>query len=253
MTTRYAFAFCLAAFAPSVGAQYCNPSFANGCFNWYTQAVDIADIGWVADDCNEWDFTALSADVSPGIAEALYVTNANWCGCAVWVDLDNSGVFDEDEVMYSLYGSMETAIYEIDLLIPLGTSAGPHRMRIISGWGTDGVNVGDNGYGPCGSYQYGNHVDMTLNVLPLSGIAERSVGVAVLASANPTPGVVRITAPHPVQQVRVHSMDGKLVMEQNMAMRSGMVDLDIAHLPPAMYMLECVAPEQRSQVRVVKE
>ena len=252
MVHRYASLFALVYSSIAVEAQYCSPNFANGCFNWYTHSVDVAELSWEATDCNASDQTDLSATVVAGVAMPMTVVNANWCGCAVWVDLDDNGDFDASEERFHLYGNMETATYDFDLLVPEGTVAGPHRMRIISGWGSDGVSVGDNGYGPCGDYQYGNHVDFMLNVEPASGIAEQGMTIRSLG-ANPTTGTLVLNASEPVDHVLVRSVDGRVVRSIPFNHHSGQLIVDMSGLLSGPYLVECTSGHSSGRLRVIKE
>ncbi|MBX7130634.1 MAG: hypothetical protein K1X58_15040, partial [Flavobacteriales bacterium] len=76
--------------ASIVQAQYCSPTFANGCFNWYNQQVTIGDIDLPigSAECGTSDHTALSTVMEPGVAEPMTVISGVWTGCAVWVDLN---------------------------------------------------------------------------------------------------------------------------------------------------------------------
>lgn len=252
MVPRYAslLALCCSSFAAD--AQYCSPNFANGCFNWYTQTVDIAELSWEATDCNASDQTDLSATVVAGVAMPMTVVNANWCGCAIWVDLDDNGDFSSNEELFHLYGNMETATYDLDLLIPESTTAGPHRMRIISGWGSDGVSEGPNGYGPCGDYQYGNHVDFTLNVEPASAIDEPAVPVRLMGM-NPTTGPVVLASTEPLDAVLVRTVDGRLVRAVPANGQAGSIALDLTGLVSGQYILECRSGKASGRMRVIKE
>lgn len=251
MIERYALLPTLA-MAFSASAQYCEPTFANGCFSWQTQSVNIGTIGWSVEDCAIADYTSLSTDITPGVPSTLYITNGNWCGCAVWIDLDNNGSFEDEEVQYTLYGNTEVHNYETDIVIPVGTPSGPHRMRVIAGWGSDGVTEGPNGYGPCGSYQYGTHNDFTLNVLSTIGIDEVVMPRATLASANPTDGLVRVNIHTSLDRVRVLGLDGRVVMETAVGGNAAQVELDLTTFPAGIYMLECFSGEISTAMRVVK-
>lgn len=239
--------------AADLSGQYCSPSFFNGCFTWSNQSVDIGSIHWSVGDCSESDMTSLSTDVVPGTPIALQVVNANWCGCGVWIDLDNDQEFSSAELFHGSYGEMETATYNLQVTIPIGTSAGPHRMRIVAGWGTDCVTTGGNGDGPCGDYQYGNFNDFTLNVTGASSVAEYPAGTVVLGSANPTEGPVRLLASTGLDNVRVIAADGRCVLDLPVAARSQAVDLDLAALPDGAYVLECRSGAQAGRLRVLKQ
>ena len=74
----------------SAQAQYCSPTFGYGCFSWSNLAVHLDSINWTLDSyfCELFDYTSLSTTVIAGSTHPMQVTNANWCGCAVWIDLN---------------------------------------------------------------------------------------------------------------------------------------------------------------------
>ncbi len=162
------FIFLLMFFTSTTIAQtYCAPSFVNGCSTWRNQTIDIGSINWVApSSCTTWDFTSTSTNVTAGLAETMTVTNANFCGCSVWIDLNADGDFDDvDENLYTMYQPNSSNTYNFSITVPGSASPGMYRMRVIASWGSDGTSVGANGYGGCGAYQYGNYDDFTLNVV----------------------------------------------------------------------------------------
>jgi len=120
----------------------------------------------------------------------MTVVNGDWCGCAVWVDLNNDNDFDDaGENLYTIYTANALNTYSFNITVPSGTSNGLHQMRVIACWGSDGVTVSPNGYGPCGTYQYGNYDDFTLNVggapvcLPPTGLNATAL-TSLSATAN---------------------------------------------------------------------
>ncbi len=239
--------------AVDLPGQYCSPSFFNGCVSWSNLSVDIGSIHWTVDDCSASDMTSMIADVVPGTPMPLQVVNANWCGCGVWIDLDNDEVFSPAELFHGSYGEMETATYNLQLTIPIGTSPGAHRMRIVAGWGTDCVTQGGNGDGPCGDYQYGSFNDFTLNVTGASSVGELAGMPVVLGSANPTDGPVRLLTSQGLDHVRVIAVDGRSVLELPVAAHGQVVDLDLGALPDGAYLLACRAAGRVGMLRVIKQ
>lgn len=214
--------------------------------------MDIGTIHWIVDDCADPDQTDWITDVTPGVPIQLQVVNANWCGCGVWVDLNNNNTFDANENFHGTYGSLDTSTYNIQITLPVGTAPGPHRMRIVAGWGTDCLNPGDNGYGPCGNYQYGNHNDFTLNVVGSSNVPELAGGIAALASVNPTEGPVRLNVSKQMEHIRVFGPDGRSLMDVPVADRTGTVDLDLSSLPGGVYQLQCQGGSEVALLRIIK-
>lgn len=174
----------------SASAQYCSPTFAFGCFSWSNQAVHLDSINWTVDpyNCDLYDYTSLSTTLTPGVTYPMQVTNANWCGCAVYIDLNQDFAFDTTENFFHLYLANESNVYNLTITLPLTVTAGTYRMRVIAGWGSDGYTPGANGYGGCGSYQYGNFDDFTLHVTDVAtGITTPVVSETPLIVISPNP------------------------------------------------------------------
>lgn len=236
---------------------YCEPTFAFGCAGWQNQSIDAGSIVWVADaDCTYPDYTAQSTTVEAGDDLAMTVINGVWCGCAVWVDLDNDSQFAEEENLYYSYvGGDPSCTYDFAITIPATTTTGAHRMRVIAPWGSDGFqSTNTNGYGPCGEYQYGNFVDFTLNVVNTTGLGEITA-LPLIAGPNPTNGPLTLTtdANTPVEKVVVWSADGRSVQQHVSSVRNGVVQLDLSALPGGLYQMQCISSAGSRMVPVVKQ
>jgi len=170
-----------------VSAQYCSPSFVNGCSLWNSQSITLGTINWSlgSTSCTISDYTNLSTNLTDGVAYPMSVTNGNWCGCAVWVDLNMDFDFDSGENLFYDYQANQNNTYNFNITIPAGTPTGSYRLRVISPWGSDGYSLTNvNGYGGCGTnYQYGSFNDFTVTVGPV-GVATINTGNLTLVSAN---------------------------------------------------------------------
>ena len=241
-------------------AQYCSPTFVNGCFSWANQTITIGTIDWSlgATDCLVSDYTSLSTDVGPGVATPMSVTSGVWTGCAVWVDLDNSQSFEDSENLHYVYvGGDPSHTYDFDITVPVGTSPGPHRMRVIGPWGSDGfLTTNTNGYGPCGSYQYGNFEDFMLNVVTELGVSESAhSGNTVTVAPNPTQSFLTITTDGraPVRRITLFAADGRQVMDLPITAPAPQQRIDLTAFPSGLYQLKCWNGATTSTTRVVKE
>ncbi|MEO8067255.1 MAG: T9SS type A sorting domain-containing protein [Flavobacteriales bacterium] len=236
--------------------QYCSPSFLTGCFGWTNQSISIGTINWTNSDCTLSDFTAMSTAVNAGASVPMSVTSGVWCGCAVWVDLNNDFTFqDAENLHYDYVGGDPSYTYNFNLTIPANTPTGAYRMRVIGPWGSDGfLNTNTNGFGPCGSFQYGNFDDFTLNVSGSSSVAEPVAG-AVVARPNPTTGALILEpgAAAPVVRIVVRGMDGRVVLQQPVGANGGQVEIDMSALPNGAYMLECSSGSSTRVIRVLKQ
>lgn len=232
-------------------AQYCEPTFSNGCGLWNNQTIVIGDIDWTLDltDCAISDYTDLSTEITPGVPTPMLVTNGHWCGCAVWVDLNHNSAFEANEnLFYNYTGGDPSYDYNFDLTLPAGTPVGSYRMRVIAGWGSDGVTVGNNGYGPCGTYMYGNFDDFTLEVAA-SGV-QQPVATTLIVGPNPTSGQVIINAP--VDRIRISALDGRDLGEVRGVREGNATIIDLGAYTDGAYLLSCFTGTVRRTVRVVK-
>ncbi len=238
--------------ALNASAQYCSPSFVNGCFSWQNQSLTLGTINWTAgSDCFTSDFTNLSTALTPGVPEPMTVTSGNWTGCAVWVDLDNNGAFEDTENLYYSYvGGSPSYTYSFSITLPANTPAGNYRMRVIAPWGSDGfLDTNTNGYGPCGAFQYGNFNDFTVVVGSTSVGAARRSNEPVLF---PNPCTDRITVQWPdadLEQMTLLGPDGRIITLLPVVNGAPLRTLDVSGLAAGTY---AIAGTGRSSVRSVR-
>ncbi|MBK8228830.1 MAG: T9SS type A sorting domain-containing protein [Flavobacteriales bacterium] len=227
MMNRYALVAPILFLAQDLSAQYCSPTFANGCFSWRTLEVQAGSINWApgADDCSLSDYSTVSTSVDAGAMLPMRVLNGTWCGCAVWVDWDQSNSFEDNENMYFIYvGGSPSYEYQFGITIPLATATGAYRMRIISAWGSDGFQTSNgNGYGPCGAFQYGDFKDFTLNVNGVLSVTEEADEAFAIAP-NPSMGFTTITGLPTTGTIEVIDARGAVV--EQAVVRQGRAQFD---------------------------
>jgi hypothetical protein len=257
MEHRYALLLSTLLALPAAKAQtYCEPTFPLGCFNWHSQTITLGDIDWTSSDCLEADHTGLSTIVSAGETLPMTVASGVWTGCAVWADFDQSDSFEESENLYYIYvGADPSYTYSFDITIPPGTPAGSYRLRVISPWGSDGfLSTNTNGYGPCGTYQYGSFDDFTLVIPGTDAIAEEDAA-RLAVGPNPTNGPLSITsdANDPVERIAIWSADGRVVQRYTPSAPNATVRLDLSLLPAGVYQAQCYLASGTRTVQVVKD
>ncbi|GAB3988046.1 hypothetical protein GCM10028807_09800 [Spirosoma daeguense] len=105
-------------------------------------------------------FTGVSGTVLAGQSATITVnkSTANSMGGAIWVDLNNSGSFETNELVYSMPESNTASTFSGSITIPLSTTATKVAMRVI---GLYYIVPND----PCGTYAYGETEDYTLTVI----------------------------------------------------------------------------------------
>jgi hypothetical protein len=229
---------------------YCSPTFANGCFSWNTKEIAIGSISWSlgVEDCSVSDYTALQTDLTKGVAHPMTVVNGAWCGTGVWIDLNQDGAFDDAENLFYMYEASELQTYSFDITIPGTTANGLYRLRVVTGWGSDCFNVGDNGYGACGSYQYGSFQDFTVNVTTAIGVEENITFSPSDISISPNPvnesamltvgGSVNGSSYVILDQMGKQAMSGRLMSNGTL--------LNTESLAPGVYIIHMIAQNNKS-------
>jgi cyanophycinase-like exopeptidase len=114
------------------------------------------------------DFTAQSASVTKGVAKTLTLTpgysatrKLYW---KVYIDYNNNGLFtDSGEEVYSVFSS---ATLNPSITVPSSAVTGSVRMRVIVSYNSI--------TSPCGTYNYGETEDYTLNITTTAKIAPQS-------------------------------------------------------------------------------
>lgn len=217
----------------------CQPSFDNGCTNWYTRSLSIGNISWTApSDCS---VSAVSDTLLADAGESLNATvqSGNWCGIGLWVDFDRNGEYDTTENVFHKYGGSQVHTYQFSFSLPDSLEDGVYPMRLVSGWGTDCYSDGDNGYGACGLYQYGNFQDIALRlpsaVTSLKKV--RSQSHSTLPLQTDADGQVLVQAKKGSLLGLYHS-DGRLVLQEQLSAQG--LRLNLSSLPPGIYRFRAV-------------
>ena len=142
--------------------------------------------------------------------------------------------------------------YDIQITVPSTVAAGTYRMRVIAGWGTDCFDAtSTNGFGACGSYQYGSYQDFTIHVVAPSSVNSVKEDMNVHVMPNPTQGTFQLNVPSSL--VNTNYILTNIVGE---TVKSGKVTglntrLDIENLPNGVYIMK-FDNKLRNAVRIVK-
>lgn len=242
-----------------VSAQYCSPSFLNGCSLWRNQSISIDSINWTIGSslCSTSDYTSDTAYLNAGSSYAMNVSNGDWCGCGVWIDFNSDFAFDSTENLFHLYTANQTNYYSFNISIPVSVSTGIYRMRVIAGWGTDCYTVSGNGYGPCGSYQYGNFDDFTVSILALPTGTEDAMlsgHTFIEAFPNPVSDLLTISIPDFKSgnvQLRLTDITGRLIQNIPVVPNEQQV-LDVRYLNKGIYLLNYIDSSNSQTLKIVK-
>lgn len=153
--------------------EYCA---ASGGGDEYISNVSMGDINQSSGSDMYSDYTNLSTEVKDDAAVLLTITNGNPYSsdqCGVWVDWDQNGVFDDEAVVVE--GNPGNGPYTANIQAPVGALSGTTTMRIRVTY-TGSVD-------PCGTTQYGEVEDYTLNVVSWLSYAPK-VGVVAPGSTE---------------------------------------------------------------------
>lgn len=252
---KYFYTFSLIVLSSSVSlAQYCSPTFLNGCFNWNSHNIELDSIVWElgTTDCAISDYTGLSTTITQGQSMAMMVTNGAWCGVGVWADFNLDNTFDDSENLYHSYQAGDPMTYDFTITVPASVAAGSYRLRVISGWGTDCFDpTSSNGFGACGSYQYGAFQDFTLHVAAASNVSNTTENVTIQAFPNPTSSDFQLVIPSQYLNATytITNVVGEVVQSGKLNALSTQINTE--NLSKGVYLLS-VLNKTRSTVRIVK-
>lgn len=198
------------------GANYCQPTFSNGCLNWRSINIMVANLNWsqgTADNCMNSNFLSDTIYLTAGNNYQMEITNANWCGASAWLDVDNDYLFDTSDNIFHQYQANETNIYSFNFSVHPLQDPGVYRLRVITGWGTDCYNQSNNGFGPCGTYEYGNFQDFSVKIIGASNVNDRlhrKPNFSIYQVGKDWE--IRSNRPHGLEeQMNIFNLQGKLV------------------------------------------
>lgn len=239
-------------------AVYCSPTFSNGCSGWRNQAITLGSINWTAGTCTTSDFTTTSTTLNTGVAYPMSVTNGAYCGCSVWIDINQDQNFDSTENFYYQYTATAsgTNTYNFNITIPASVPVGTYRMRLVAGWGSDGyLSTNTNGYGPCGSYMYGNFDDFSIDVAGPVGISPVNGNALSFLKVSPNPASASVTVDvngligHDAN-LRLTDITGKLLQSRSVVNEKEV--FDISDLAKGIYILRYTDGLRNESIRLVK-
>ena len=157
---------------------YCIPPVAVDPCNMYIEYVNIDSIIMTSTCSTVTTYEDYSSSQSTSVMQgatfpiSLSSGGSNGLAYTIWLDMNDDGVFDFNEILLSITNNSGLQTLTDTLIIPITTQAGPHRLRIMGqsfwyGTPTD----------PCGQLQGGETEDYTLTIT-----------AAPSCSAVPSPG-----------------------------------------------------------------
>ncbi len=219
---------------------YCTASATNTNYEYIQQIVFGSINNTSGDNGGYGDFTSQTTNVglessvpfslTPGFVSSSY--SEAW---KVWIDFNRDGDFDD--VGEEVYNGVSTSTLSGNIAIPNSASLGPTGMRVSMQWNNAPSS-------PCGTFQYGEVEDYTVNitVLPAQLIGSFNdnnftEGSSLHLYPNPASNDLYVNL-HEVLDMSVtekisviiYSLDGKQVY-QNQTDLTDVLSVDIQDLP----------------------
>lgn len=216
--------------------------------NTYYEWIDLVEFGSInnttGDDGGYVDYTNLSTNVTRGATTTIYVSagfrsysyTEYW---QVWIDVDQSGTFDSDELFVS--GSSSSADrLQADVAIPADALLGTTRMRVTMKY--------NSAAGPCETFSYGEVEDYTVNITdtyqyqlamhPNAGILDGKVLEEMMVFPNPVEQTLQVSVRHGARlaKVFIYNTDGQLMKTSQLEGESA--SIDVSELPAGSYILK---------------
>ena len=189
------------------------------------------------------DFTAVTGNVNAG---QTYNFSASFSGASydedqvlVWIDLNQDGDFD-DAGERVLVTTAKKSPWTGSIAIPATAKIGQTRMRVRLQDTSSGPNAT-----PCGTSDYGQVEDYTLNVgqLAVSDVKKNSVNVY----PNPAKDIINISNVSSKAQFEIYSVGGQLV---NQGITDGKVN--VSKLTKGVYILSVESNGEKTQTKFIK-
>jgi len=144
--------------APPPPTTYCSMSDNVTNYEWIASVASGGVANVSGNNGGYRDYTAVQFNMTSGSGTSIVLTpgfnggtyTEHWY---VWVDLNRDNTFSANELLLSASSS---SALSTTLTIPAGTAAGPTRMRVVLSYGALTQ--------PCGSFQYGEVEDYTVNI-----------------------------------------------------------------------------------------
>jgi hypothetical protein len=149
----------------------------------------------------------------------------------VWLDLDNNGIFDNDELLLEKYNSYSfTAAIFIPPTALLNT---PIRMRVSSD------EVG-NSFGPCDDLFRGQAEDYTV-IVNGANLITNNDSFDFILYPNPSNGFVTFDIGNTeLDKINIYSLMGKKIVDYVISSSSTSINLDLNELKTGSYLVELI-------------
>ena len=220
----------------ALGSPACSPSTLSACcgyginkvvFNSINNSSLSAVEGYVDFSCEN------QTTVNAGSIwyMSIFTGHDNPQDTKVWLDLNNDGFFDNDELLLESYNEYDPSG---NIFIPTSATANvPLRLRVS----TDEVG---NGFGPCDDLFRGQAEDYAVIVNSANDIKDVT-SFDFKLYPNPSNGFVTIAvAKNVVKTVSVYNLTGQKVVGQAVQSNASQINLNLKSLNSGSYLVELI-------------
>lgn len=175
---------------------YCVPTYTSSCtgggrIDDVITTGAVVNINNVGTNCTGAvgsisDFTAThNMTQIQGVGVNIDVKILGWaCGVKVWIDYDQNGVYDADELVTASAGVVAAgSVHSGSFVIPLTAVPGETRMRVRA-------VEGSTSFTPCSTHSWGEVEDYTVNIVPATPCSDPSIVFPTSADVTSTPTMV---------------------------------------------------------------
>lgn len=197
------------------------------------------------------DHTDLSVDLGlTGQYDAYITTPADGDLVAVWIDFNDNGVFDADELVGIASNLTPGAPSPVEISIPEDAELGEHRMRVMLGWSLEGNPAM---FDPCnadGGVWFGETHDYTVNI-----VQEMSVDNQIFEDfsfyPNPVENQLNLNANAQIESVEIFNLLGQSVIKENP--NTVDIQLNTQALQTGVYMMKVTIDGSQKTFKIVKK
>ncbi|NVO12360.1 MAG: hypothetical protein HXX16_20570 [Bacteroidales bacterium] len=191
---------------------------------------------------------SFTTDLIMGTSNSFYI--CTWSpiagvpgGFAIWIDLDNDGVFSNSERLFQTSSTNYVLHINGSILIPYDSSfVGLRRMRVRSSF----VNVPLD---PCSLYRAGESEDYIVNIKAATTstpeIASQSLGISLFP--NPSHGKARLECDKPIEFIRIDDLVGNNILMESPYSEQ----LNIQIEKPGIYIVTVLSESKISRVKLI--
>jgi len=237
---------------------YCDSEGSDSSYEWIDYVAFGGFTNTTGDDGGYADYTSNVANVSPGSTNTLIIS-AGFSSSSyteywkIWIDYDQNGTFDDDEVIAS--GSSSSADnLSVSVTIPTTASLGTTTMRVSMKYNAEQT--------ACETFAYGEVEDYSVNIsnsvarTESSYIDAEALGnepmTSVMVYPNPAESYVKVSLSNRYTGIASYNLVntiGQMVLNGNLKNQA----IDISRLKRGIYILEVNDGQKIFTSKLIKE